>query len=127
MIDRMQALRLEAAKTVDLQEWWMVLWGGEWFVGKRSQGPEGPTRKLTSLQKLQMPFTIVEGPGGLPRPHMGFVTYPWVLDVLVMPDDALWVNLSAVKNPDQTRMAIFTTEKLKLEERANNLGLHVAQ
>jgi hypothetical protein len=116
----MTALRIEAAKAIDLNDWWMVLWGGEWFVGRRAD------HKLSSLQKLQMPFSLIEGPGGLPRPHLAFMTYPWVLETLVMPADALWISLTGVKNPDQTRMAIYTTEKLKLEERANRSGIHLA-
>jgi hypothetical protein len=125
MNPRLRELALEAAKHVDLQDWWIVLWGGEWFCGKRS-GYTTPLGRLDNLQKLQMPFSLVEGPGGAPRPHVAFVTCPWLLDTLVLPEDALWISCSALKNPDQVRLSIWSTEKLKLEERAARSGLSLA-
>jgi hypothetical protein len=120
MHPKLRDLALEAAKHINLNDWWIALWGGEWFCGQRHKS------KLTNLQKLQMPFSLVEGPGGAPRPHVAFVTCPWLLETLVLPEDALWISCTALKNPDQTRMSIWSTEKLKLEERAARSGLSLA-
>lgn len=113
--------------SIDLKEWWLVLSNGEWFCGKKhSQEP----RKLVSLQKASLNMIVEEDGKGQSRPRMLFLTYPWLFDTLVIPEGGIWSALSEV-NPESIPVQVLknvvgSTEKLKLERRAQRSGLHLA-
>jgi hypothetical protein len=108
---------------INLNEWWTVLTNGEWWAGTR-----GPDRKLENLQKLSFQFGMIETPGGI-RPKIVALTYPWMgMDNMVIPEGALWNAISAYRTPEiDWASVIGSTEKLKLEQRAQRSGLHLAR
>lgn len=111
---------------IDLNEWWTVLTNGEWWAGTRAGGAE--QRKLEHLQKLSFQFGMIETPGGI-RPKVIALTYPWMgMDTMVIPEGALWNAISAYRTPEIDWAAVIgSTEKLKLEQRAQRSGLHLAR
>ena len=116
---------------IDLNEWWTVLTNGEWWCGRRgTPNISSPTenRKLENLQKLSFQFGMIETPGGI-RPKMVALTYPWMgMDTMIIPEGALWNAVSAYHSPEIDWAAVIgSTEKLKLEQRAQRSGLHLAR
>jgi hypothetical protein len=120
---------------IDLSEWWTVLTNGEWWAGKRGNtskaddsGRVTDGRKLECLQKLSFQFGMIETPGGI-RPKMVALTYPWLgMETMIIPDGALWTAVSAYRSPEIDWAAVIgSTEKLKLEQRAQRSGLHLAR
>jgi hypothetical protein len=109
---------------INLNEWWAVLTNGEWWAGKRSESG----RRLESLQKLSFQFGMIETPGGI-RPKMVALTYPWLgKEFLDIPEGALWEAISEYSSPEIDWAAVIgSTEKLKLEQRAQRSGLHLAR
>jgi hypothetical protein len=105
----------------DLSEWWAVLVQGEWFCGKREPGG-----KLTSLNKLNMPFSVQPVGGGV-APRTDVLVYPWLLDSLVIPEGALWISLDAMSSAAPWAKIIMASESLKLEQRAQRSGIHLAR
>jgi hypothetical protein len=109
---------------IDLSEWWAVLTNGEWFVGQHGQA-SNDKRKLTHIQKMSIQLTVEPTPKG-PRPNLLALTYPWFgVDTLEIPEGALWIAVQAIHGPPWMQL-IGSTEKLKLEVRANRSGLHLA-
>jgi hypothetical protein len=113
---------------IDLSEWWAVLTNGEWFVGRRhvdAQADGSRKKKLTSVQKMSIQLTVEPTPKG-PRPNLLALTYPWFgVDTLEIPEGALWIAVQAIHGPPWMQL-IGSTEKLKLEVRAQRSGLHLA-
>jgi len=109
-------------EAIDLNEWWTVLTNGEWWAGTRDG------RKLDRLQKLSFQFGMIETPGGI-RPKMVALTYPWFgIPFMIIPEGALWIAVSAYQSPEVDWAAVIgSTEKLKLEQRAQRSGLHLAR
>jgi len=85
---------------INVSEWWAVLTNGEWFCGKRP----GDKRLLTHLLKLQLPFT----------PELN------------IPEGAIWLNVTAIHQPEQWDLLIENANKLKIEARAQRAGIHLA-
>lgn len=110
---------------IDLNEWWTVLTNGEWWVGTRAADN---ARKLEHLQKLSFQFGMIETPQGI-RPKMIALTFPWFgHETLIIPEGALWDAVSAYRGPEVDWAAVLgSTEKLKLEQRAQRSGLHLAR
>jgi hypothetical protein len=105
----------------DLSEWWAVLVQGEWFCGKRAGN------KLSSLNKINMPFSVQPVGGGI-APRTDVLVYPWFLDSLVIPEGAaLWISLDAMPNAAPWAKIIMASESLKLEQRAQRSGIHLAR
>jgi hypothetical protein len=104
---------------IDVSEWWAVLTNGEWFVGRR----DGDT--LTHLQKALIQSGIEQTERGA-RPATQFITMPWLVESLVIPKGALWIAIDALENRVGAAKMIASSEKLKLEARAQKVGIHLA-
>ena len=113
---------------LDLNEWFTVLTNGEWWCGRRKVAQTNGSsegRKLESLQKLVFQFGMLETPQGI-RPHVVALTYPWFgMETMVIPEGALWNTVLSYKDVPWAQI-LGSTEKLKLEQRAQRSGLHLA-
>jgi hypothetical protein len=112
---------------IDLTEWWAVSTGGEcWWAGKNANRARGgDSRQLENLQKLVFQHGMIETPQGL-RPHIVTLTFPWFgIETLAIPEGCLWTSCSAYKGVPWAEI-LGSTEKLKLEQRAQRSGLHLA-
>jgi hypothetical protein len=106
---------------IKLSEWCVVCTNGEWFCGKRD--PE-KARRLVSLQKVLFQFGVEPSSKG-PRPKTIVLTYPYHgIEQLDIPEGALWLAATQYQDVPWEEL-IYTTEKLKVEQRAQRAGLLV--
>jgi len=102
----------------DVSEWWCVFTNGLQFVGRRNPGERCA---LVNVQGLTIQMTVEPGPGGLPRPHLLALTYPWFgIETLRIPDGALWIACEAMTGVPWERI-LLSTEKLKIAKRSGLL------
>jgi len=102
-----------------------VLTNGEWWCGTRKSVAD---RALEHLQKLSFQFAMIETPQGI-RPKMIALTFPWMgKETMIVPEGAVWDRISEYRSTPEIDWAsvIGSTEKLKLEHRAQRSGLHLA-
>jgi hypothetical protein len=111
------------ASEIDLNEWWAVCTNGEWFCGKH---PVLDSRVLESLQKISMPFSVQPTKSGGVAPRTDVLVYPWFTDRLAVPEGALWISLQALKHAAPWEKLIAASEHLKMQQRAQRSGLHLA-
>lgn len=108
-------------RDIDLNEWWVVLSNGEWWCGKKDG------KKLVSLNKVNMPFSVQPTQNGGVAPRTDVLVYPWFTDSLVIPEGAIWSSIPALIYCDAPwAKLISASENLKLAVRAKRSGLHLA-
>jgi hypothetical protein len=108
----------------DLSEWDFVWTNGECLCGRRQAG-----RRLVSLQGARISMTPEATPDGGARPRMTVITYPWIVDEIIVPEGELRIAVEACTGIDPRGVAIIiqATEKLKIQQRAQRAGLTLAR
>jgi hypothetical protein len=107
----------------DLSDWWIVATNGIFLVGKR----DGST--LKSLHRLEMPMVPEPTPDGRGvRPRIVTAVYPWIVDSLVIPPEAIWIHCEAFTgNKAELTNCIVNSEQLKMVRRADKAGLSIVR
>jgi hypothetical protein len=105
----------------DVNEWWHVLTNGKEFVGKADG------KKLSDVQECITQTGIVQDAQGRARPHKVVMTFPARVRTLDIPVGALWISIAAYNDKNEWAKTIESTERLALEQRAQESGLQIVR